>query len=181
MFLDGSVDRQCEDEYEQLQRMNSGAYGDANYQQESEGRGDRAPKKKQKAHLYDRIDAQWLVIAEVGFVLTTFGSVCTFICFLRVFGAGILAGSVGLIAVLAGMIVLICFWRELSASEYKFRVMFCLFAMGCGLALSMSDQAVDMTRHYWAVLQAATMTAGVTTLVAGALVMAIKNNSTKGE
>lgn len=179
IYQPDAIDRECEAEWQQLQTMTATAYNpNEQYQQGTEFQQPKL-KEKKKLELYDKIEIQWATFAEVAFVLATFAGTCATVCFLRVFGAGILAGSVALIAVLGGIIVLVCFWRELSASELKPRVLFCLFAMTCGLSLSLSDQAVDMTRHYWAILQAATIAGGVTCIAFGALVMAIKANSQK--
>lgn len=178
MYYPDSIDRQCENQWQQMQ---DGTAYQPTQVYENSNPETRSEVKKTKLETYDRIEIQWATFAEIAFVLTTFAATCASICFLRVFGAGILAGSVALIAVIGGAIVLLCFWRELSASEFKVRVLFCLFAMTCGLTLSLSDQAVDMTRHYWAVLQAAVIVGGVTSLAFGALVMAIKVNTEKND
>jgi hypothetical protein len=176
MYQADTVLQQAQEEWQQLQSMNYEATQP--YIPEETEENDRSEgKRKKEVELYDRIAIQWLVMAEIGFILLTFIGVFTFICFLRVFGAGLLAGSVGLVFVLAAIIVLLCFWNELNASDFKLRVFACLFACGCALAVAMSDQAVDLTRHYWALLQAAVVVGGVTTIAAGALVMAIKYNS----
>lgn len=175
MYYPDAIDQQCENEWQNLQ--NGQAYHATQVYQNATP--DNPEVKKKKLETYDRIEIQWSVFAEIAFVLTTFAGTCTAICFLRVFGAGLLAGSAALIAVIGGMIVLLCFWRELSAAQCKPRVLFCMFAMTCGLTLSLSDQAVDMTRHYWAVLQAATIAGGVTSLAFGALVLAIKTSNQK--
>lgn len=177
MYYPDSIDRECEAQWQQLQSVNANAYHETENYQDGDDRPSSQKQAKKKLETYDRIEIQWAVFAEIAFVLTTFVATCGTVCFLRVFGAGLLAGSVALIAVLSGLIVLLCFWRELSASEYKVRVLFCLFALTCGLALSLSDQAVDLTRHYWAVLQAAIILGGVTSLAFGVLVMAIKLNT----
>jgi len=170
MYQVDTVLQQAQEDWQQLRAMDYEATQPYNVEETD---CPQANKKKEWG-LYDRIEIQWLVMAEIGFVLLTFIGVFTLICFLRVFGAGVLAGSVGLVLVLAAIIVLLCFWNELNASNFKLRVFVCFFACGCALALSMSDQAVDLTRHYWGLLQAAVVTGGVTTIAAGALVMAIK-------
>lgn len=179
MYQPDAIDRECQAEWQHLQAVNATAYHETETYQDGNDRPSNQKQVKKKLEMYDRIEIQWATFAEIAFVLTTFSSTCATVCFLRVFGAGLLAGSVALIAVLGGVIVLLCFWRELSASDYKIRVLFCLFALTCGLALSLSDQAVDLTRHYWAVLQAAVILGGVTSLAFGALVMAIKLNTEK--
>lgn len=171
-----NVEQQVAGDWQQLQAIN---YEERQpYQSDAEQEsGQEVNVKKKKATLYDRLEIQWLVLAEIGFTLLTFIGTIAFITFLRVFGAGLLAGSVGLVAVMSAIIVLVCFWRELNASEFKLRVFLCLIALGCSLALSMSDQAVDLTRHYWALLQASLIVGGVTTIAAGALVMGIKQGN----
>ena len=168
-----SIYEQCEAEYEQLQ----GYHSTRQYQVDAT---EREETRKKRLSLYDRMDTQWVVFAEVGFTITAILGSCTVLCFLRVFGAGALAVSMALIVLIAGILLMIFFWGDLNRSAYKLRSFLFLIALAAGMTVSLSDTAVDFTRHYWAVLQSATIVTAVSSLVVFSLILAGKHSLNQG-
>jgi hypothetical protein len=168
-----SIDEQCEAEYEQLQRYHL-------TQQYQVDASERAETRKKRLSLYDRMDSQWLVYAEIGFTITAILGSATVLCFLRVFGAGALAVSMALIVLIAGILLMIFFWGELDPSPYKLRSFLSLVGLVAAMTVALSDTAVDFTRHYWAVLQSATILTGVASLIVFSLILVGKHSLQQG-
>lgn len=165
----GSVDRQSRADYQEYQKGMSYSTKYAEKEQETI-EIDSANK------LYDRLDTQWAAFLEIGFVLSAITGTGAVICLMRVFGAGALALSVALMVVIAIALLIIFFWRDLNNSEYKLRAFLIAIATIAGLIISMSDMAIDGSKHYWAILSGASMIFGATSVVVLGLIMAAKQD-----
>lgn len=160
------VDRQAQADYHEYQTGMSYSTG---HDKEAEEVAEKVNK------LYDRLDAQWAAFLELGFLLSAITGTGAVICLMRVFGAGALAFSVALMALISTAALIVFFWRELSRSQYKLRVFLLTVALIAGLTISMSDMAIDGARHYWAILSGASIITGVSSLVVLALIMAARH------
>lgn len=132
----------------------------------------RADEKKKKLTLYDRLDGQWLVLAEIGFTISSILGSCSAVCLMRVFGAGAMSVALAVIAAISAGILLMFFWGEIKGSVYKLRIFLILLSLSAGFAISMSDMVVDFTRHYWAAIVGATIATAGSSVVILALIIA---------
>jgi hypothetical protein len=148
------IEQQAMQDYEELQR---GVF----YSQHQNKAEEKV--RATKLSLYDRMDSQWVVLVEMGFIVSTLLGTGTAICLMRVFGAGLLATGVALSAVVSALCLMVSCWGELTRSEYKLRVFLILIAMTAGLTVSMSDAGSDWARHNWRILS--TTSVVFTTLV----------------
>jgi hypothetical protein len=106
---------------------------------------------KQKTTI-SRLEMQWAIAIEIGFILTAVLSASSALCLLRVFGGSVVAVSISLIAIVSTSILLVVFWAEMKQSELRLRICFFLLSLSCGLTIATGDAAIDFIRHYWRIV-----------------------------
>lgn len=118
--------------------------------------GNRAntPTDDRSRNLAYRLEMQWAIAIEVGFIITSVLTASSALCLLRVFGASIFAVSLVLITIVTASILLFVFWGEMKQPELRLRIFFFLLSSSCGLTIATGDAAVDFVRHYWRIISA---------------------------
>ena len=106
----------------------------------------QVPKPKpvlKKMDLYDRLEAQWLVLIEVSIQLTSISSSVFALLFLR--ALGLTAISVGLVvsAVVSIAGILILYWEHLARPVLKVRLFFFLVVLSFAVAIATGDAIAD--------------------------------------
>lgn len=126
-----------------------------------------------RKNLLYRLEMQWAVAVEIGFILTVTFSASSALCLLRVFGASLFAVSLTLMAIATASALLFIFWKEMKQPELRLRIFFFLLSLSCGLTIATGDAAVDFVRHYWRIVSAFTVVSA--SLLAIILVLVLIN------